>query len=103
MSEPRKVSKAEIEAGLKVLRRRRVIFWILIAVYLPMIYVVLEMSGSDKGDRHLLRILAVLCHYCRQRRGFFKMPELWSVLPHERHDSHVFSQLPALWSAHYRG
>ena len=48
MSEPRKVSKAEIEAGLKVLRRRRVIFWILIAVYLPMIYVVLEMSGSDK-------------------------------------------------------
>lgn len=45
---PRKISRAELEAGLQTLRRRRMFLWVMVGIYLPMIYVVLEISQSDK-------------------------------------------------------
>lgn len=44
----RKISKAEFAAGLKSLRRKRLFFWAVIAIYLPMIWVVLKIFHSDK-------------------------------------------------------
>lgn len=41
-------SKFEIELGLKSIRRKRMFLWIMIAIYLPMIWLVLEVSQSDK-------------------------------------------------------
>jgi len=43
-----KVSRAELEYGLRSLRRKRLFLWVMIAIYLPMIWIVLEVSQSDK-------------------------------------------------------
>jgi len=44
----KKISKQDIELGLKSLQHKRMFFWIMIAIYLPMIWLALEISQSDK-------------------------------------------------------
>ncbi|OQY22747.1 MAG: hypothetical protein B6I37_06615 [Desulfobacteraceae bacterium 4572_35.2] len=43
-----KVSRVELEYGLRSLRRKRMFLWVMIGIYLPMIWVVIDISGSDK-------------------------------------------------------
>lgn len=48
MTTEREPTRSEIEAGLKTIRRRRMFLWVMIAIYLPMIWLALEISQSDK-------------------------------------------------------
>ena len=44
----KKVSRVELEYGLRSLRRKRMFLWVMIGIYLPMIWIVIDISGSDK-------------------------------------------------------
>lgn len=70
----RTVSKAELEAGLKTLRKRRIFLWITIAIYLPMIYVVLEISQSDKTTGIFFGIWLVLVTIAANLTAFSRCP-----------------------------
>ncbi|SDE36480.1 hypothetical protein [Desulfuromonas thiophila] len=72
----------EFVAGMRRLRRRRLFLWVMIAVYLPMIWLVLEISQSDRvtglffaGWVVLVGVAANLTAFCRcpQCGNFFHL------------------------------
>lgn len=54
------VSEAQLEAGLKKLRRRRGFFLALIVAYVPVIWMTLELTGSDKKTGMVFAVWIVL-------------------------------------------
>ncbi|MBN2643892.1 MAG: hypothetical protein JXR59_00275 [Desulfuromonadaceae bacterium] len=67
-------NRAEFEAGLKKLQRRRLFLWVMIAIYLPMIWTVLEISQSDRTTGLFFAVWVVLVGIAANLTAFTRCP-----------------------------